>query len=154
MENQAKKYYDELHKLSYQTQLLSGVSGLIARDQETYMPEGAAAIRAEQLEALSGIIHEAKTSKKFSSALSKLIDIPTGKILVKGLTDPQIAAVRAWARDYTKEVVLPQAFVEEFTKLTSEALVAWSHAKKENTFQTFAPYLDRIVAMNRQKAGC
>ncbi len=61
-------------------------------------------------------------------------------------------AVRAWARDYTKEVVLPQSFVEEFTKLTSEALVAWSHAKKEDAFQTFAPYLDRIVAMNQQKA--
>jgi len=152
MENQAKKYYDELHKLSYQAHLLSGVSSLISWDQETYMPEGAASIRAEQLQALSGIIHDAKTSKKFSTALSKLIDIPTGKINIKGLKKPEVAAVHAWHRDYSKEVALPKKFVEEFTKLTSEALIAWCHARKEDSFHTFAPYLDRIISMNREKA--
>jgi carboxypeptidase Taq len=152
MENKAQKYYDELHSISRKAQILSGVSSLISWDQETYMPEGAASIRAEQLEALSGIIHEAKTSKKFSTALSKLIDIDTGKILVKGLQKPQIAALHAWARDYVKEIALPKKFVEEFSKLTSEGIVAWAHAKKENAFQHFAPYLDRIIAMNQEKA--
>jgi carboxypeptidase Taq len=152
MKNKAQKYYEELHSISRKAQILAGVSSLISWDQETYMPEGAAGIRAEQLEALSGIIHEAKTSKQFSTALSKLIDINTGKILVNGLQENQISAVHAWLRDYKKEIALPKKFVEEFSKLTSEGIVAWAHAKKENSFQHFAPYLDRIIVMNQEKA--
>ncbi len=152
MKSQVEKYYKELHKLSYHTHLLSGISGLISWDQETVMPEDAAVIRGEQLEALSGVIHEAKTSPQFKAALSKLIDIETGKIVVDGLSKEQTAAVLVWRHDYRQEVALPKKFVEDFAKLTSQAIIAWGHAKKENAYQTFAPYLDRIVAMNRQKA--
>lgn len=152
MEKSAKKQYANLHKLSYQAHVLSGISSLVSWDQETYMPPGAASIRSEQIEALSGLIHDAKTSKEFATALSKLIDLKTGKILVKGLTNREEAALFAWRRDYKKEVALPKTFVEEFAKLTSSAQIVWTHAKKDNAFQTFAPYLDRIITMNRKKA--
>ena len=81
------------------------------------MPVESAAIRAEQLETLSGIIHQERTGKKFTTALKKLIDIDTGEVIAKELHQPQIAALKEWRRDYLRQTALPKRFVEEFAKL-------------------------------------
>ena len=58
--------YDSLLKLSRQISLLQGISAILEWDQETHMPPDGAPIRAEQLELLSGIIHERKTGKAYA----------------------------------------------------------------------------------------
>jgi carboxypeptidase Taq len=148
----SKADYDELHRLSRQFHLLDGVSQILHWDQETYMPQGAGNFRGEQLEALAGLTHRQRTSPEFRKALDKLIDIDTGTIKAKGLSPAQLAALKYWRRDYRHATALPVEFVEEFAKLTSKALLVWQEAKAENSFQRFAPYLDKIVIMSRQKA--
>lgn len=150
--NQSEKDYKNLHQLSKRTRILSGITSLLDWDQETYMPKDAAAIRASQVELLAGIIHEQKTGKKFTNALSKLVNIKTGKIIGKGLPPEREAALREWRRDYLKETALPKRFVEEWAQLTSKAVLAWREAKNNNTFQRFVPFLDKIVSMARKKA--
>src|SRR5205085_47321 len=93
-----------------------------------------------------------KTSKKFTNALSKLIDVKTGTIKANGLAKPQIAALKEWRRDYKHNTALPTSFVEEFAKLTSQSQLVWQSAKESNAFSQFAPYLDRIISMSRKKA--
>ncbi|MEI8125355.1 MAG: carboxypeptidase M32 [Parachlamydiaceae bacterium] len=149
---QSQKDYDNLYELGLHIQTLTGVSQLLEWDQETYMPPGAAGIRASQVETLSGIIHEAKTGKKFTALLDKLIDIKTGVVKGKGLSSEQNAALREWRRDYIKEKALPKKFVTELAKLTSQSILAWREAKQHNTFHTFAPYLKRLVELERKKA--
>lgn len=146
------KDYENLHKISTHAKTLAGVSSLLEWDQETYMPPEGAQNRANQIKALAGIIHKEKTSRKFASALGKLIDLKKGKIAAKGLTSEQQAAVKMWRRDYLHDVALPKSFVEQFAKLTSQAQLAWREAKSNNAFQQFAPFLDKIVAMCRKKA--
>jgi carboxypeptidase Taq len=148
----SKKDYQNLYELSKHTRTLQGIVSLLGWDQETYMPAGSAAIRAEQLKTMAGLIHREKTNRKFTNALSKLIDIPSGKIKAEDLSPLQIAAVREWRRDYVHDTALPSKFVEEFAKVTSQAIAAWRSAKKENAFQQFAPYLDRIIGLCRKKA--
>lgn len=148
----ANKNYQKLYTLSRHVRVLQGVVSILDWDQETYMPSGSAAIRAEQLETLAGLVHREKTSKKFASALDKLIDIETGHMRAEDLTPAQTAAVKEWLRDYKQDTSLPTKFVEEFAKLTSQAIQVWRSAKKENAFQRFAPYLDRVISMSRQKA--
>jgi len=80
---QNEKEYQQLFDISYQSRLLTGISHILEWDQETYMPQGASEIRSEQLKTLAGLIHSGKTSRQFSSALSKLIDIPSGKVKAK-----------------------------------------------------------------------
>lgn len=126
---------------------------ILTWDQETYMPEGASTARADQVQTLAGLIHKEKTSVAFSDALYKLIDPKSGQILDATLTPEQQAAVRMWLRDFKKETALPQQFVEDFAKLTSQALDVWRTAKTENAFHLFAPYLEKIVEMNRKKAN-
>ncbi len=146
------KDYDTLFKLSKHARLLSGISSLLEWDQETYMPPAAAAIRADQHQTLAGLIHKEKTSRKFAAALSKLIDLKSGKIIGKGLEIPQKASLREWRRDYLQDTALPSKFVEEFAKLASQSQLAWRQAKKDNAFQQFAPFLEKIIALSKKRA--
>jgi carboxypeptidase Taq len=146
------KNYHDLHALSRETAVWQGIQSLLDWDQETYMPSGAASIRGEQMKELAGLLHKRRTDKKFASSLQKLIDIKTGKILQKGLSEPQKSALREWKRDYLIETSLPSKFVEEFAKTTSEAMHVWDAAKKKNDFSLFYPFLDKIVGMCRKKA--
>ncbi len=147
-----QKDYAHLSSLSLQSRMLEGIRELVSWDQETYMPQNAASIRAEQLELLSGMIHKQRTSPQFSKALAKLINLETGRILSKKATLQQKGALKSWYREYKIDVTIPKKFVSEFAKLTSQAMQVWQQAKRDNSFQYFAPYLDRIVKMNQEKA--
>jgi len=148
----AQKDYKELHEISRRARTLTGITHLLDWDQETYMPPGGAANRAAQLELLAGITHEEKTGKKFSTALAKLIDIKEGQILAKGLSSEQQAALREWRTDYLKHKALPKKFVEEYAKVTSQAILVWRDAKQSNAFPRFAPFLDKLISMARKRA--
>lgn len=148
----SQKDYKKLHEISRYARTLAGISSLLEWDHETYMPPGAADIRAEQLKILAGLIHKEKTSTKFAKALDALIDIHSGNIIAKNLKEEQKAALKEWRRDYLHDHALPQAFVKDFAKLTSKAQSVWRNAKNENDFSLFAPYLEKIVAMCRKKA--
>jgi len=144
--------YLKLHALSRKTHLFQGIESLISWDQETYMPAGASSIRAEQIEALAGFIHKEKTSPTFSKALGKLINLDAGTVIGKDLSKMETVAVKEWYKDYRRDTALPNRFVEDFAKLTSQSIEVWKLARKDNAFHLFAPYLDKIVAMNRKKA--
>ena len=143
--------YQLLHKISRSIYTLQGISSLLDWDQETYMPEGAAANRAEQRELIAGLTHQKRTSSAFANALARLVNLDTGSLRALGLSEPQNAALKEWRRDYLRERVLPKRFVEKFAKLSSEAIQVWKHAREKNDFKSFVPYLEQIVAYNQKK---
>lgn len=144
--------YQHLVNLSKAIKTLEGASQVLSWDQETHMPKDAGPVRGEQLEAMAGIIHREKTSEKFSQALEQLIDLKTGTIKISGLGFAKEAALREWHRDYKHNISLPSAFVEEFAKTTSQAQLVWRVAKEKEAFHHFAPFLEKIVDLCRQKA--
>ena len=101
---------------------------------------------------MAGIIHKERTSKKFASALNKLIDLKSGKVIQNGLSTPQKAALREWRRGYVRDTALPNKFVEDFAKLCSQSIYIWTKAKQENDFDTFLPHLEKVIGMCRKKA--
>lgn len=141
-----------LKALSQKAATLCGIQNVLGWDQETFMPPGAAEARADQMQLLAGIIHDAKTNPEYEKALNDLIDIKTGKIKLKKASEEDQAALREWRRDFLIETSLPKSFVEEFSKLTSTSIEAWKEARKENSFKKFAPFLEKIIAMSRKKA--
>lgn len=152
MTKQTDQEYEALHKLSKNIYMLGGIVSLLHWDQETHMPEGATEIRAQQLQTLAGIRHKEKTSRKFSNALSKLIDLESGKIHASRLPSNKKAALTCWRLDYLKATALPETFVREFTRVTSEGQMVWKHARSNDKFADFAPYLEKIIGMNRKMA--
>lgn len=149
---QSQKDYQALFQLSKEIRLLDSISYLLEWDQETYMPPKGSSVRAEQLALMSSLAHKKRTSKSYRDKLAKLIDLEGGEIIAKELNFEQKAALNAWRRDFLKASALPNAFVVQFAKLTSESMSVWGAARKENHFPTFAPYLERIIEMSRQKA--
>lgn len=147
-----QKDYQKICELSRKAKVLEGVSNLLNWDQETYMPKKAAPIRAEQIQTLAGIIHKEQTGKTFANALSKLVNLKTGKVTGKGLKPEQKAALKKWHRDYKMQTSLPTSFVEKFARVTSEAQVVWDQAKKQNNFTLFLPTLEEVIDLNKQKA--
>lgn len=150
--NTDQRNYEQLHRLSKEIRTLQGVSSLLDWDQETYMPPKGAVVRAEQLRLLAGIIHQKQISRSFSTALSQLVKIPMGQLIAKTLSTPQKAAVREWRRDFLIAKALPKRFVEKFAKLTSQAIQVWHHAKSQDLFQPFAPFLEQLIRMAQEKA--
>jgi len=149
---QTEKDYNNLHLQSRKAQILTSISHLLEWDQETHMPKEGGEIRGEQLQAIAGLIHKERTGKNFANALSKLIDISSGDLVSKDLTDPQKAALKLWRRDYVKDTALPDEFVEEFALLCSQSQLVWRKAKQDNDFKSFAPFLKKVIDMNKRKA--
>ncbi|HEX2583110.1 MAG TPA: carboxypeptidase M32 [Chlamydiales bacterium] len=145
--------YDALLEKSKTIHVYHSVLNLLHWDQETCMPPGGIQLRSEQIAQLSRLVHEEKTAKSYKHLLEKLVNLRTGTIKAKNLTKTQKIIVREWRKDYVRANKLPVSFVKTFSQLTSEATQIWAIAKKENNFKLFAPYLEKIVKMNREKAA-
>lgn len=150
--DQEHQDYIRLHEISREARVLESISSLLDWDQETYMPPDASGIRSEQLKTLAGVIHKKRISRPFANALDKLIDIKTGKLRSRHLNDAQNAALIEWRRDYLIQKALPNKFVEQLAALTSQTINVWHHAKKQDSFQQFAPFLEKLILMARKKA--
>lgn len=144
--------YKKLFQQSQKIEHLQGIMQLLDWDQETYMPEGAAESRSEQIKTLAGLIHKEKVCSALSKPLSNLIDLKTGKIKAKDLKTRQQHALREYRRDYLIETALPKKFVEDFAKLSSQSMTVWREARKANDFKAFAPYLKKVIDANLKKA--
>lgn len=145
--------YEEFKELSKSIKTYSSILSLLHWDQETYMPPGGITARSEQLALLSGHIHEMKTSKKHQDLLGKLVHLPSGKPKQKGLSQVERVNLREWHKDYLRDTKLPASFVKTFSQTTSEASQIWQTAKKTNNFKLFAPFLEKIIRLNREKAS-
>ncbi|CRX39477.1 carboxypeptidase M32 [Estrella lausannensis] len=152
MPKNSQKQYNLLFSLSKHAKTLQGISSLLEWDHETYMPEGSASIRAEQVKTLAGLVHQCKTAKEYEGALGSLINIKTGALKAKDLPLPKQRALIMWRRDFVKAKALPTSFVEEFAALTSKSVSVWRAAKEKSSFKEFAPYLKKIIDLCRKKA--
>lgn len=153
MAENLEKKYKAIVALSRHTAVLDGVQAMLGWDQETYMPDGASEIRAEQMSTMAGIIHKEKSSKKFGKALSHFIDLESGQIHHESQLSPgQKASLKKWRKDYLRETILPASFVKEFAEVTSKAMLIWRDAKNNNDFKSFAPILEKIISLSKKKA--
>lgn len=122
---------------------LAAALRLLEWDQETYMPNGVAGNRAEQIGTLSSVLHERQTAP----ALLDLVDALAANLA--GLTPEQSVDVREtkWRLDRVR--CLPPALVQERATLHAQARSLWIAARRDDDFASLAPYLTRIVELER-----
>jgi carboxypeptidase Taq len=145
--------FRSLHALSKECTIIESVHNILEWDQETYMPAAAIELRSQQLEVMAKYLHKVKTQPKFKRLLSQLINIETGELISEELTLNEAACVQRWYRDYRIAASLPKAHVASAAKVCSKALHAWSEAKRLQSFESFAPHLQKIVKLAREKAS-
>lgn len=128
---------------------INNAAALLEWDQETYMPRGAANARAHQIATLRALGHELATSDELGQALDAAGEANEASGEEDGYAT---ALVRVGRRDYDKSTRLSPAFVEESARAEAHAKSAWREAREEDDYSRFAPHLEAVVALNREKA--
>jgi carboxypeptidase Taq len=145
--------FTEFKNLAVSIQTFSSILSLLHWDQETYMPKGGITVRGEQISLLSAYVHEMGTSRKYKNLLGRLVHLSSGKIKHRKLSRLDRIALREWHKNYLRNTSLPVSFIKEFARATTEASQIWQAAKKNNNFNLFAPFLEKIVRLNQEKAA-
>jgi carboxypeptidase Taq len=127
---------------------LSALDALSGWDQNTAMPEGGSEVRGAQQATLQGILHERWTAPRLGSLLDELGE----KVQQAPYTDADRGLVRESRRGYDRATKLPRALVEEMARVSSASFDVWRHARERNDFASFAPWLTRMVVLQREVA--
>jgi carboxypeptidase Taq len=132
----------------YEISDLNALAALAEWDQNTEMPEGAGEIRGDQMATLQGVLHERWTSERMGRVLEQLKDIGEQT----DFTDADKALVREAQRGYDRATRLPRELVEELARVQAGSFEAWRRARANNDFAGFAPWLGRMISLQREVA--
>lgn len=135
---------------------LSSAASVLSWDQETYMPAGSGAARADQLATLQTIAHDRFASPEIEALLGQWIDPATGEPADQGgdgWNEPARALLREVWRDFSRAKKLPSDFVKRLGRESSIAQQVWTEARAKNDYPRFLPHLRTLVALKREEAG-
>ena len=135
--------FADLMAYQRETEALAQVAGRLGWDQETVMPRGAAAQRAEEMAAMEGVLHARRTDPRIGDWLEA----------VDGATlDPAgTASLRHIARAYRRTSKVPARLAAEIARVTSLAQGTWAEARAKDDFAAFAPTLAQVVDLKREQ---
>ena len=140
-----KAKFEKLRTLTNKIADIKYAISVLNWDQETYMPAKGQKFRAQQIATLSGIAHELSTSPEYEKVLMDLKD-------AYDLDPKEKRNVELLLSDYEKSKKLSSAFVVKLSQATSKSFHAWIQARKANDFSIFAPELEKMVAIQQEKA--
>lgn len=135
---------DHMHEIAD----LGALGALAEWDQNTEMPEGAGAVRGDQMATLQGVLHERWTAERLGQLLDEL-EAPGAQAK---LTDADKGLIRKARRDYDQSTKLSRTLVEELARVQAASFEAWRKARTNNDFASFAPWLTRLIGLQREIA--
>jgi len=139
--------YQQLEQEFRRLHAFRGAADILRWDAAVMMPRGSAEVRGEQLAALETESHSILSSPR----LSRLLDRAEANL--QGLEPWQVANLREMRRDRDHAIATPASLVSRLAKATSRAEVRWLEAKQKSDFALFAPHLEEVIALVRDKAG-
>jgi carboxypeptidase Taq len=148
MSQHDQEVFEKICQHARQTALLSSVQELLAWDERTMMPPGAAAYRAEQSAYLAGMVHRRSADPQYGQWLGEL----AGSSLASPADSDAGTTIRRLAREHQKAAKMPQSLVEELARAAVLGEHAWAEARQKSDFAAFRPFLDRMLHLKRQQA--
>lgn len=126
-----------------------GILSLLSFDQETLMPKEALDERAEYISLIALKHHELFSSDELYDLLISL----KSRDNYKKLSLLNKAYVNNFFEEVEKKRKIPSSFVEEFSKLQGKSFGVWEKAKLEDDYDSFKPYLEKLVDYSKRKAA-
>lgn len=126
-----------------QTQALAQVLGRLGWDQETVMPRGAAAQRAEEIAALETVLHARRTDPRLAAWLESAVPA----------TPAEAANLRLIRRAHERASKVPADLAAEIARVTSLAQGIWAGARAGEDVAAFLPTLAQVIALRREEAA-
>jgi carboxypeptidase Taq len=116
---------------------IGSISGLLAWDQESLMPEGGIGLRQDQLALLSTIAHQRMTAATFVDS-----------VLASSSSSPHMSRLK---EDVAKQRALSPAFVERLSRAQVECTEIWKKARAAKNFEMVRPYLANLILLHRER---
>jgi carboxypeptidase Taq len=138
--------YQQLEQEFRRLHAFRGALSLLRWDAAVMMPRGSADVRGEQLAALETEYHALLTAPKIIRLLDR------AQANAQGLEDWHVANLREMRRQRDHAIATPQALISRLARVTARAEVKWLEARQQNNFELFAPHLEEVVALVRDKA--
>ena len=135
--------YDDLMAFQRQTEALAQVAGRLGWDQETVMPEGSAAQRAEEIGALEGVLHARRTDPRIAGWLEQ----------AKAPDAVGEAQLRQIRRSFERTVKVPAKLAEEIATTMSLAQGVWAGCRAKEDVAGFLPTLRKVVDLKRAEGA-
>ena len=142
----AQTPYKQLEQEWKRLHAFRGAMAVLRWDAAVMMPRGSADVRGEQLAALETEYHALVTAPKITRLLDR------AQANTASLEDWQIANLREMRRQRDFAIATPVALVSRLAKAASKAEVKWMQARDSGKFEDFAPHLEEVVHLVRDKA--
>ncbi|HEY2684309.1 MAG TPA: carboxypeptidase M32 [Steroidobacteraceae bacterium] len=138
--------YEQLEQEFRRLHAFRGALSLLRWDAAVMMPRGSADVRGEQLAALETEHHALLTTPKVARLLER------AEAGSSQLEDWSLANLHEMRRQRDHAIATPPSLISRLAKATARAEVYWVEAKKANDFKLFAPHLEEVVHLVRDKA--
>ncbi|MGC4028892.1 MAG: carboxypeptidase M32 [Steroidobacteraceae bacterium] len=139
--------YKQLEQEWQRLHAFSGALSLLRWDAAVMMPRGSADVRGEQLAAIEVEHHQLLTSPR----ISRLID--RAQAAEGTLDDWQKANLHAMRRQRDRAIATPVSLISRLALATSVAEVRWAEARQRKDFSVFAPHLEEVLRLVRDRAA-
>ena len=139
--------YQQLEDEFRRLHAFRGALAVLRWDAAVMMPRGSGELRGDQLAALEAECHGVLTSPK----VSRLID--RAQANASQLEDWQLANLREMRRERDHALATPIALVARLAKAAARAELRWLEARRENRYADFAPHLEEVLALTRDRAA-
>ncbi len=139
--------YEQLEQEFRRLHAFRGALSLLRWDAAVMMPRGSADVRGEQLAALETEHHALLTTPKVARLLER------AEAGASQLEDWPLANLREMRRQRDHAIATPPSLIARLAKATARAEVFWVEARKANDFKLFAPHLEEVVHLVRDKAA-
>jgi carboxypeptidase Taq len=139
--------YKQLEQEFRRLHAFRGALSLLRWDAAVMMPRGSADVRGDQLAALETEHHALLTAPRITRLLDR------AQANAQGLADWQIANLREMRRQRDHAIATPVSLVSRLAKASSKAEAMWLEARQQGKFELFAPYLEEVVHLVRDKSA-
>jgi len=139
--------YSQLEQEWRRLHAFHGALALLRWDAAVMMPRGSADVRGEQLAALETEHHALLTAPRITRLLDR------AQANAQGLEDWQLANLREMRRQRDHAIAIPVSLISRLARATARAEVAWADARRKNDFALFAPHLEEVLHLVRDKAA-
>jgi carboxypeptidase Taq len=139
--------YKQLEQEWQRLHAFSGALSLLRWDAAVMMPRGSADVRGEQLAAIETEQHALLTSPKVARLLER------AQAGIAALDPWQQANLREMLRQRDHAIATPVSLISRLARATSVAEVRWAEAREKQDFSLFAPHLEEVLQLVRDKAA-
>jgi len=146
MNDALKRQVDGFRQLVKKIQSYNEALAVVYWDMRTGAPRKGIAARSEAVGTLSGEAFKLQTSDEMGHYVTALME----KDNFGQLDEINRKVVSECHKEYERSKKIPHDKYEAYVVLTSQAESAWEEAKESSDFDSFKPYLEKIVAFNQE----